>query len=94
MLSDEYVNKVINGTMKINKYVSYKEFNSNQLDRLQKFYGEWQYLSTCEAAVWLGVSLRTIYRMIVSDRIAYIRLVEPYGHYRIDVNKTIELLNK
>lgn len=93
MLSDDYVKKILNGTYTIGKYISYKEFSSSQLKKLQEFFSEWKYLSTAETAVWLGVSTRTIYRMIKNGRIFAIRLSKPYGPYRIDVKKTKELLN-
>lgn len=89
---EHLVNGVINGTSKITNKAKYGDFTAKELRALQEEYDSRMYLTVAEAAIWLGVSIETIYRMIEKNRIVANRITSNNGPYRINVEATRELL--
>lgn len=92
-MKDENIEGIINGELLLKSHHSVSDFTPGQLKRLRKEFGNADYLTAIECCIWLGVSRRTLYKMIRAGKIAAIRITcSKQGPYKIDVGKTKKLL--
>lgn len=92
MINSTQVDKIITGELKIKNSHSYNDFSPRDRSRLQEEFDNWRYLSVAEAAVWLGVSIHTIYKLIRERKIYATKLSGENGAFKIDVKKSKQYL--
>lgn len=85
---------LISGLATVSKNVSYKQFNADERNQISAALGKREFLTVPEAALWLQVSVETVYRMIRDGRIRAYSIPCNGCRYRVDVEKSKKLFNR
>lgn len=92
-MNDYVYSNIISGKTRVTKNVRREHFTMEQYEKLQEYYGSKKTLSPVECALWLDLSVNTIYELIHINKIIATKTKEAQGKYLINVRKTKRTLN-
>lgn len=93
-MKDENIDRILSGELILKSHHTVSDFTPGQLKRLQTEYDKADYLTVVECCIWLGLSRRTIYKMIKAGKISVFRVTcTNQGPYKINVKETKRILN-